>query len=48
MPDQNVNSNFPTAAAPSSLLPPRYDAIGQGTGVLNRGAEAVGRASPPG
>jgi hypothetical protein len=32
----------PPAAAPS-WLPPRYEAIGQGASVINRGAEAIGR-----
>jgi hypothetical protein len=32
------------AAAPS-LLPPRFQAIGQGADVINRGPEAVGRGS---
>ena len=33
----------PPAAAPSSWLPPRYEAIGRGAGLINQGAEAVGR-----
>jgi hypothetical protein len=34
----------PTAFAPtSSWLPPRLQAIGQGAGLINQGAQAVGR-----
>jgi hypothetical protein len=35
---------FPNASTPtSSWLPPRYQAIGQGAGLINQGAQAVGR-----
>jgi hypothetical protein len=43
------SNNAPAAAFPvgatafSSWLPPRYQAIGQGAGLINQGAQAVGR-----
>ena len=36
------NASAPTTA-PSSWLPPKYRAIGQGAQAINQGAEAVGR-----
>jgi hypothetical protein len=44
----NTSAAFPQGpvafpSTPSSWLPPRLQAIGQGAGLINQGAQAVGR-----